>query len=175
MSSRSSSRRIVVKLEGSEAYPLSGADELAQMLGLKPPLASVSLSDLLLLAMDSLVTVVDEQGRELSIEELVARAVRYNPLAWVRAEVYRDLKRRGRIVVPGPREDTLLVKLRKKSPNFDYYVLVLEERRPVKLSTIVSFIEESTRNGWTPLIAVVDDYGDVTYYTPSLFTPRRRG
>ncbi len=153
---------------------LEGGELIASRLGLESPPAQLEAEDALLLALDGVLEVVDASGRAVSEDELLAVAARRDPRVWVKVEVYKDLRRRGRIVVPGPRPGTLLVKLRRRSPRYDYYVLILEERVPVKLSTIMSFVEEAMKNGWTPVLAIVDDYGDVTYYTPSPFAPRRR-
>ncbi len=169
----SSGRGIVLRLLGlGEVEVVEGLEELKSVLG-RELAERIPLCEAVLLVVDGKAELVDKEGRKLTVEEAVAIASRYNPEVWVKVEVYMDLKRRGRIVVPGPRHNTLLVKLRKRSPNYDYYVLVTEERRPIKLSLITSFIEEASKNGWTPLIAVVDAYGDVTYYTPSRFTARR--
>ena len=153
------------------ARVVEGSDYLEKRLGVRGPLLRVE--DALIAVIEGVAEAYTEDGRRLSVEELASIANRVNPSAWLVVEVYSDLRRRGRIAVPGPRENTLLVKLSRRQRDYSYYVLVLEERRPVSLRLILSFIEEARKNGWEPLLAIVDAYGDVTYYTPSLFTPQR--
>ena len=154
---------------------VEGVDEVRRLLGVEAGRRLVTLCEALLLVADGRAVLLSSDGRRLSLEEAVVEASKFNPDAWLKLEVFNDLRRRGRIVAPGPRRNTLLVKLRRRSPNYDYYVLVAEERRPIRLATLMSFIEEALKNGWTPLIAVVDAYGDVTYYMPSRFQGKPQG
>ena len=116
-------------------------------------------------------TVADSTGRRYSFEDLVKAYSRVNPYAWVEFEVYLDLRKRGRLPVPGPRPHSLLLRRRKREPRYTHYILVLEENRPVKLATLYSFVEEAAKNSWEPLLAIVDRYGDITYYTALVFRP----
>ncbi len=102
-----------------------------------------------------------------SLDELLREIGSRNSNVWVQYEVYFDLKRRGRIAIPGPRELTLLVYNRKQG-KFTHYILVLEQGSRVPISLIRSFIEEAFKNDWEPVLAIVDAYGDITYYSPRL-------
>ncbi|HIQ55501.1 MAG TPA: hypothetical protein EYH59_02305 [Pyrodictium sp.] len=106
---------------------------------------------------------------EFTFEKLARILSRCNPLTWAEFEVYLDLRRRGRIVSPGPRPHTLLVKIRRKSPKYDYYLLVLEEGRKIPLGLLSELVEEARKNNWMPLLAIVDRYGDIVYYAPTPF------
>ncbi|ABM80803.1 hypothetical protein [Hyperthermus butylicus] len=114
----------------------------------------------------------DEQGRMLNFEQLMRMLTILNPYAWVEFEVYLDLRRRGRIPVPGPRSHTFLLRRSKRDTKYTHYILVLEENRPVSLSLINSFVEEALKNNWEPILAIVDRYGDITYYSVTLFHPQ---
>ncbi len=107
----------------------------------------------------------------VTLEDVVRLATECDPDIWVKLEVYIDLRKRGRILSPGPRPNTLLMKRKKSEPYYKIYILILEENKPIPVSLIEAFIEEARKNSWEPLIAIVDRYGDITYYTPTLFKP----
>ena len=115
--------------------------------------------------------IVDDSGGEVDFAELMRRYANLNPYAWVEFEVYYDLRRRGRIPVPGPREHSLLLRKSRKDPRFVKYLLILEESRLVHVSLLDEFVEEALRNKWEPLVAIVDRYGDITYYSIRRFRP----
>ncbi len=83
-------------------------------------------------------------------------------------EVYIELRKRGRLPLPGPRRDTLLLIRSRRDPRPTHYILVLEEGRPVKVSALEWFVEEARRKNLEPVLAIVDRYGDVTFYTPMM-------
>jgi len=116
--------------------------------------------------------LLDEKENQLTFEELMKLYTKINPYAWVEFEVYLDLRKRGRIPVKGPREHTFLLRRSKKAKQYTHYILVLEENRPVKIAAIYSFVEEALKNSWQPLIAIVDRYGDITYYSVMPFHPQ---
>ncbi len=167
----SAKAKILVQQGSRYADVVEGVEILAKRLGLAS--TRIRIEDAVIAVAEGLAEAYTRDGVKLGLEDLASIAEKVVANVWVLLEVYTDLRRRGRIVVPGPRNGTLLVKLRRRSPDYDYYVLVLEERKPIPLQTITSFIEEASKNGWTPLLAIVDAYGDVTYYMPSLFDPRR--
>ena len=125
----------------------------------------------LYLLYNSVATVTGHDGKNYTFEDLIKKYSQLNPYAWVEFEVYLDLRKRGRLPVPGPRPHSILLRRRKREPKYTHYILVLEENRPVRLVTLYSFVEEATKNGWEPLLAIVDRYGDITYYTASIFRP----
>ncbi len=116
--------------------------------------------------------ILEYEGRELNLEEaikLIANKCSRN--IWVEFEVYIDLRKRGRILSIGPKPNTLLMKKSKSKQYYEYYILILEENKPIPLRILKDFIEEARKNSWKPIIAVVDRYGDITYYMPTPFTP----
>jgi len=161
---------LLVNHKTLELQILRGVNEALKQL----PYTSIEklhpLEALYLLYMGTAV-LVDSTGRQYSFEDLIKAYSRLNPYAWVEFEVYLDLRKRGRLPVPGPRPHSLLLRRKKREPRYTHYILVLEENRPVKLATLYSFVEEAAKNNWEPLLAIVDRYGDVTYYTALVFRP----
>lgn len=125
----------------------------------------INCIELLYLVDKHMLKVNDPNMGNLGFAELVTIFSRINPQTWIIYEVYLDLRKRGRIVAPGPRPDTLLVKESKKSRKYKYYVIVMETKRSVPLQALLSFLEEAIKNKWEPLAAIVDSYGDITYYS----------
>jgi len=74
--------------------------------------------------------------------------------------VFMDLRRRGRRPSVGLRRRTLVY----RHGSGRYEVLVLSEGYPVKLEDLVEWSRVSASDGYTPIIAVVDRHGIVTYY-----------
>ncbi len=129
--------------------------------------------ELLYLTYNGLAEVYDEKGGKLGFQELISIFTLSNPYTWVEFEVYLDLRKRGKIPVKGPRPHTFLLRRSKKAKEYTHYILVLEENRPVKIATIYSFVEEALKNNWQPILAIVDRYGDITYYAAMPFHPRK--
>ncbi len=75
--------------------------------------------------------------------------------------VYYDLRRRGRRVKRGLRPRTLIVEY---SRSRILEVLVLSEGRYTSLMEIADWSKSAARDEHLPVIAIVDDYGIVTYY-----------
>ncbi|KSW11902.1 hypothetical protein CF15_03635 [Pyrodictium occultum] len=161
---------IVEDPEALELRIVRGVEEALRYLP-RSSAESVHPLEALYLVYNGVATVTDRRGKRYSFENLVRLYSLRNPYAWVEFEVYLDLRKRGRLPVPGPRPHSLLLKKRKKEPKFTHYILVLEESRPVKLDTLYSFVEEASKNNWEPLLAIVDRYGDITYYTALVFRP----
>jgi len=75
--------------------------------------------------------------------------------------VFYDLRRRGRRVRRGVRPGTLLAEY--GSRRFEILVLSLGSRR--RLESLLDWSRLATADDREPVIAVVDGYGSVTYYT----------
>ncbi|MEM0458113.1 MAG: hypothetical protein QXD76_03590, partial [Sulfolobales archaeon] len=54
-----------------------------------------------------------------------------------------------------------------------YQIYVTEENVFIPISIILDWIESSMKKGFIPVIAVVDMYGDVTYYKASKHSFRK--
>ena len=116
--------------------------------------------------------VFNSQGHEYTFQEFIVKYSSINPHALAYLEVYHDLRSRGRLPIPGPRENSLLLLRSRRKPDTTHYILVLEESTPVTVTELTSFVEEARHNNLIPVLAIVDRYGDITYYTPMIFHPR---
>ncbi len=106
-----------------------------------------------------IAVLYDDRGCELSLEELLKRMNKRE--LWITFSVYLDLLKRGRRVEPGVADNELVLeKLRVK-------VYVFEENSLVKPEMLIDIIEKASRQDYKVVIAVVDMYGDVTYYEVS--------
>ncbi len=103
--------------------------------------------------------VLDEDDRELGIRELFMRYAS-GDLWWILFTVFVDLASRGRRIRRGYGERSIIV----EHGGERYMVYVTEEGAEVPVITLLSWIEGSQHKNLIPVIAVVDMYGDVTYY-----------
>jgi tRNA splicing endonuclease len=110
----------------------------------------------------------DEDGKELDVKELFKRYAR-GDLWWILFTVFTDLASRGRRVRKGYGERDLVV----EHGNNRYRVYVTEEGAEISMITLLSWIESSHHKDMIPVIAVVDMYGDVTYYQTSNINLRK--
>lgn len=147
-----------------------GEDEVEKILG---PIREkrIHVIEALYLLYRGLAQLIDKNGDNIGFEELMRLYSIMNPYAWVEFETYLDLRRRGRHPIPGPRSHTFLLRRRKRENKYTHYILVLEENRLINLETLYSFIREAFSNNWEPILAIVDRYGDVTYYEALIFRP----
>ena len=99
-----------------------------------------------------------ETGSKIDFEELFRKFG--NRKLWTLFTVYYDLRHRGRRVRPGMSENDIVIE-DKSNP---IRIFVAEENTELSLNTLLEWIEDSMKKGYKPIIAVVDMYGDVTYY-----------
>jgi tRNA-intron endonuclease len=151
---------------------VAGLDRVQRVLGYMPASGEIHVIEALYILYTGHGRAVDEEDKNMGFKEVMEAYSSLNPYAWVEFEVYYDLRRRGRIAMPGPRQHTFLLRKSKKDPRYTKYVLVLEESRRVTLDQLNKFVEEALHNNWEPVIAIVDRYGDITYYSITLFRPR---
>jgi len=156
---------LVVEAGSERALVKKGGKEAARLLGYPSEPNTISLIEAAYLAYIGQAIVIDNEGRRLSFRDIIKIALRQTPYAWVMFEVFYDLRRRGKIPVPGPHPHSLLIRKNKKSTRYSHYVLVLEESRRFPVDELYSFVEESMHNRWEPVVAIVDSYGDITYYS----------
>ncbi|AEM39158.1 tRNA intron endonuclease, catalytic domain-containing protein [Pyrolobus fumarii 1A] len=121
---------------------------------------------------DAAVVKIGEKS--VTFREFMTLYSRINPMALPFFEVYYELRRRGKLPIPGPRENTLVLIRSRRNPKQTHYILVVEEGRPVPIKLLQSFVEEARHRGLEPVLAIVDRYGDVTFYTPMVFHPAER-
>ncbi|GEM_PF-1171200 len=131
------------------------------------PAQELTVVEALYLLYQGLLTLRDKEGKLLGFKEFLEIASRQNPHTWVEFEVYLDLRKRNLLPVEGPRPRSFLLRKSKKEAIYTRYILILEENTPVKIRSLVSFVEEARKNKWEPYVAIVDRYGDITYYKVS--------
>ena len=103
--------------------------------------------------------VVGPDGRELGLKELVEMFG--GKSFWIVFSTYLDLRRKGRVPKPGALDNELILERDRLC------IYIYEENAPVEPQSLIRIVESSTRRDCTPVIAVVDMYGDVTYYEVS--------
>lgn len=103
--------------------------------------------------------IFDDKGNKLSFEDFFSNYCS-DRKAWILFTVYFDLRKRGKRAKPGLTNSDIIVEHQKESMR----IFVTEENTQLSLQTIIEWIEDSLRKGYKPLMAVVDMYGDVTYY-----------
>ncbi len=128
------------------------------------PAHELTIIEALYLLYQGLLVVQDEKGNLLDFRELLEIASKRNPHTWVEFEVYLDLRKRNLLPVEGPRPRSFLLRKNRRETIYTQYILVLEENTPVRIRSLISFVEEARKNKWEPYVAIVDRYGDITYY-----------
>jgi len=105
--------------------------------------------------------LVDEEPIDLDYLYFKLPADEYG---WAKFTVLLDLRERGRRARSGysPRE---LLYVRG---NERVLVLVLEENTLIEALSILEWVRSALMRGYTPVVAVVDAHGDVTYYSASV-------
>ena len=117
-----------------------------------------------------------EDGKKVALEEFFSRVHSRDSLFWVKFTVYYDLRSRGRVVKPGFTSNSLLLYESKNTRiPAEMIVYVVEESSMFTLEKLLEWVEIAAKNDKTPILAVVDRHGDVTYYLMSRFTPVRIG
>ncbi len=100
--------------------------------------------------------VVDEKGRKVDLEEFVKIFGDRN--LWILFSTYLDLRRRGKVPDVGVEPNELVIDRERVC------IYVYEENAKVRPSELLSLVERGLRKDCRVMIAVVDMYGDVTYY-----------
>ncbi len=103
--------------------------------------------------------VVNEEGKSVNMEELIERVGNRN--LWILFSTYLDLRKRGKIPEFGAEPNELVIDRERTC------IYVYEENAMVTPSELLSIVEKSIRKECRAIMAVVDMYGDVTYYEVS--------
>ncbi|MGC8566164.1 MAG: SEN2-like domain-containing protein [Caldisphaera sp.] len=80
--------------------------------------------------------------------------------------VYYDLRKRGRRVWKGIRESTLIAEMPNQRK---LEVLILKEGNEINPIKIANWSELAVADAHTPIVAIVDKNGEVTYYESRIF------
>ncbi|MEM4020199.1 MAG: hypothetical protein QXG57_08245 [Thermofilaceae archaeon] len=111
------------------------------------------------------LSLADESGRSVSLEELARRAAALDPGFWVKLNVYTDLRSRGLRALPLEGAPVLLVERRSGEGERRYLVLCLEEGVRIGFKELEAFIRRALESKREPVLAIVDKEGNVSYYT----------
>ncbi len=111
------------------------------------------------------IVIKDEEGKEMSPGEFLKRALAISPEFGLRYLVYNDLKERGYVVQPGGVDFWLYprgVKPGEKPAR--YFIRILSESATISLKELVELLILARNMRKAPIIAVVDEESDITYY-----------
>ncbi|HUL39664.1 MAG TPA: tRNA-intron lyase [Methanomassiliicoccales archaeon] len=147
--------------KGFYGYPQSGG-------GLELDL----LEAIFLMEADRLV--VQRQGENVRLEELLHAASEHCEGFEILYIVYRDLRQRGYVVKSDAGEFDFRVFPRGGTPSnapTKYYVLAISERAACVMRDLFEEADRSEKTRKELLLAVVDEEGDLTYYRASTGAP----
>ncbi|RLE50506.1 MAG: tRNA-intron lyase [Candidatus Methanomethylicota archaeon] len=118
------------------------------------------------------IRVVDEQGKEYSLKELVDFYAKYDKDIWLKHLVYSDLRKRGYIVKQGFREEGIEFRVYRKGAEVGkeaakYLVVGIAEGTILDVSELQSLAERAQKAGKELILAVIDRQGEITYYDVS--------
>ncbi len=113
------------------------------------------------------ISILDESGRQLGSQEVIADCRRGDPDFWTKYLVYRDLRSKGYIVKESPRvgidfEVYGRGEYGKREPR--YAVAKLSEGELTKLDALMRKIRIAQAMGRELVLAVIDRRDDIVYY-----------
>ncbi len=120
----------------------------------------LDIAELAYLIFTGSASVRDLSGDLLDLESLFRKYSRERS-DWVRFTVLLDLRLKGRRARAGFSPDTLYLSMKDE----EVLVFVAEENSLVRASQLHEWVENALLKGYTPIIALVDASGDVTYYS----------
>jgi len=120
----------------------------------------LDVAELAYLIFTGSATVRDLSGDLINLESLFRKHSQERS-DWVRFSVLLDLRLKGRRAKAGFSPDSLYLNMK----DGEVLVFVAEENSLVRASRLHEWVESAVLKGYTPIIALVDASGDVTYYT----------
>ena len=120
----------------------------------------LDIAELAYLIFTESASVRDLSGDLLDLESLFRKYSRERS-DWVRFTVLLDLRLKGRRARAGFSPDSLYLSMKDE----EVLVFVAEENSLVRASQLHEWVENALLKGYTPIIALVDASGDVTYYS----------
>lgn len=111
------------------------------------------------------IVIKNDKESELTLEDFFKHALDIYPNFGARYIVYKDLKERGYVVQPG-RVDFLLYPRGTKpgAKPARYFIRILSEREFLSVKELGAILVLARNMRKEPIIAVVDDESDITYY-----------
>ncbi len=111
------------------------------------------------------LTMNTAAGAAVTLEELFTQALELRPNFGARYLVYTDLRERGYAVQPGERDFLLYPRgTRPGAKPAKYFIRIFSERECLAVTAILQLLQLAQNMRKEPIIAVVDDESDVTYY-----------
>ncbi|HDS46160.1 MAG TPA: tRNA-intron lyase [Methanomicrobia archaeon] len=162
--------RIVLAAADAEGHEQKGFKEPRSHSGRRAtPERTISLSleeAAYLLETGKLQIMANEaEGVALTLEEFFLYAREIQPNFSARYIVFRDLRERGYVVQPGEREFLLFPRGTKPGVKAArHFIRIFSERECLAAKEILQLLQRAQNMRKEPIIAVVDDESDVTYY-----------
>jgi tRNA-intron endonuclease len=148
-----------VVVEGSEA------DILAKGYGRKKGKLELSLEEAAFLLETGKIAIKNEEEKEIPHAEFLKHALDISPRFELRYLVYRDLKERGYVVQPGRVEFWLYPRGTVPGEKPARYVIrIVSEREFISFKNLDALLTSAHNMRKEPIIAVVDEESDITYY-----------
>ena len=111
------------------------------------------------------IAITKGKGSELTLEDFFKHALGIYQNFGARYIVYKDLKERGYVVQPGKVDFWLYPRGTKPgAKTARYFIRILSEREFLSLKDVEAILVLAHNMRKEPVIAVVDDESDVTYY-----------
>jgi tRNA-intron endonuclease len=128
--------------------------------------------------LDSEKLSIFKKGRALNVEEFLTYITKREPTFEIKYIVYRDLRLRGHIVKPSNNSDFVIFgpkdgkngKIGKRQVK--YWASSVSERARFDISEVHQLITSAAQTRKELLIGIVDEEGDLTYYTASGASPK---
>ncbi len=159
------SNDVIISAGGDLARQLYDKSRFGEIKGKK---FYYSFSEALFLLEEEKMIIVDGRNKELSFEQFVKKARKYEPKFWTKYCVYREMRKRGYIVKTALKFGAdFRVYDRGVKPGEDHAKWILYPVHEREVFTWYDFsaknrVAHSTRKKL--LLGVVDDEGDVTFY-----------
>ncbi len=150
-----------VVVAGSETE----ADILAKGYGRKKGKIELSLEEAAFLLETGKIQIKDEAGKEQNLEGLLEHALDVSPKFALRYLIYSDLKERGYAVQPGGVDFWLYPRGAKPGEKpARHFIRIFSESDFLSLNDLAALLISARNMRKEPIIAVVDEESDITYY-----------
>ncbi|MBN1455087.1 MAG: tRNA-intron lyase [Methanomicrobia archaeon] len=161
--------RIVLLAADREGYEQKGYGMPRSSSGRRAPperTISLALEEAAYLVETGKLEITNEtKGAALTLEELFLYALEFQPNFGARYLVFKDLRERGYVVQPGERDFLLYPRGTKPGAKpARYFIRIFSERECLAVMAILQLLQLAQNMRKEPIIAVVDDESDVTYY-----------
>ncbi len=143
----------------------SEADILGKGYGRKKGRLELSLEEACFLLENEKMEIKEKEEKKLNLKDFLKHALDISPKFGVRYLVYRDLKERGYAVQPGGVDFWLYPRGAKPGEKpARYFIRILSEMDFFPLKNLAALLISARNMRKEPVIAVVDDESDITYY-----------